>query len=262
MPAGTSGSVGFTVVEPNRVLDTEAAVGAPRAPVPAGGFVDLRVRGDVRGVNGVTSVPADATAVVLNVTAFKATAGTNVRVYPRPEDASFPTVSNLNVRPSQAVANLVTVAIGKDGDVRLRNAAGSVHLIADIAGYYSPGSTGRFVPVAPKRFLDTRSGTGGAPIPVTANGFVDLKVAGARQVPAEATAAVLNLTGTSVTAGTFVTAYPSGSATPTVSNLNLGPGATRANLSIVKTGSDGRVRIGNAFGQLHLIGDLAGYMVG
>ena len=262
VPAGTAGSVGFTAVDPNRILDTDAAIGAQKAPVPAGGFVDLRVRGEVRGVNGVTSVPADATAVVLNVTAFRATAGTNIRVYPRPEDASFPTVSNLNVRPAQAVANLVTVAVGKDGDVRLRNAAGSVHLIADIAGYYSPGSTGRFVPVAPKRFLDTRSGTGAAPIPVTATGYVDLKIAGARQVPAEARAAVFNLTGTAVSASTFVAAGPAGSPLPNVSNLNLGAGSTRANLAIVKTGSDGRVRIGNAAGQLHLIGDLAGYMVG
>jgi hypothetical protein len=49
-------------------------------------------------------------------------------------------------------------------------------------------------------------------IPTTAGGFVDLQVAGARGVPAQATAAVLNLTGTAVsgTASTDVRAYPRG----------------------------------------------------
>ena len=97
----------------------------------------------------------------------------------------------------------------------------------------------------------------------TAEGFLDLKVAGSRGVPANATAAVLNLTGTGVTTSTDVRAYPLGAASvPTVSNLNLTRGATRANLTIVKTGTDGRVRVRNGAGTVNLIGDLAGYMVG
>ena len=61
-----------------------------------------------------------------------------------------------------------------------------------------------------------------------------------------------------------VRAYPkpaTGGAVPTVSNLNLTKGATRANLAIVKPGDDGRVRIRNEGGFLHLIGDLAGYFL-
>ena len=136
-------------------------------------------------------------------------------------------------------------------------------LIADLAGYYSPSAPGRFVPVAPARFLDTRSGVGAAPIPTTADGVADLKVAGARGVPMNATAAVLNLTGTGVSATTDVRAFPFGAGTvPTVSNLNLTAGATRANLTIVKTGSDGRIRVRNGAGSVNLIGDLAGYIVG
>ena len=149
--------------------------------------------------------------------------------------------------------------------MRLRNSLGSLHLIADLAGYYSPSAPGRFVPVTPTRFLDTRSGVGGAVIPTTAGGFVDLKVAGKRAVPDQATAAVLNLTGTAVsgTASTDVRAYPRGAArVPTVSNVNLVRGDTRANLSIVRIGSDGRVRVRNSSGQLQLVADLAGYMVG
>jgi hypothetical protein len=211
------------------------------------------------------TVPADARAVVLNVTATAVTGvSTDVRVYPA-GGAAVPLVSNLNLVGGQTAANLVTVAVGAGGKVRLRNSLGSLHLIADLAGYYSPSAPGRFVPVTPTRFLDTRSGVGAAVIPTTAGGFVDLKVAGTRSVPAQATAAVLNLTGTAVsgTASTDVRAYPRGAArVPTVSNVNLQRGDTRANLAIVRVGSDGRVRVRNSSGQLQLVADLAGYMVG
>lgn len=260
---GTRGA-GFAAVEPSRILDTRNGVGAPGVKVGPEGFLDLQVTGGLRTADGGTvTVPGDARAVVLNVTVTGATSGTDIRVYPTPTDGAVPTVSNLNVRAGQTVPNLVTVAVGEGGKVRLRNGGGSVSLIADLAGYYSPSATGRFVPVAPTRFLDTRSGVGGAPIPVTGEGFVDLKVAGTRGVPAGATAAVLNLTGTGVTTGTDVRAYPVGAATvPTVSNLNLARGTTRANSAIVKTGTDGRVRVRNGAGQVNLIGDLAGYMIG
>ena len=259
-----TGGAGFAAVDPSRILDTRSpSVGAPAAKVGPGGFVDLQVTGTLPTADGSTiTVPADARAVVLNVTVTGATAGTDIRVYP-PNGDAVPLVSNLNVRAGQTTPNLVTVAVGPGGKVRLRNAGGSVNLIADLAGYYSPSATGRFVPVAPTRFLDTRSGVGAAPIPVTAGEHVDLKVTGTRNVPAEATAVVLNLTGTGVTASTDVRAFPVGVGTlPTVSNLNLTKGSTRANLAIVKSGLDGRIRIRNGAGQVNLIGDLAGYMIG
>ena len=263
--SGTGGA-GFAALDPGRILDTRNGTGAARAKVGAKEFIDLTVRGDAlptTEANRTVRVPADATAVVLNVTGTNATELTDVRVYPTPTDGSVPTVSNLNFKPGLTTPNLVTVPVGADGKVRLRNAAGTVDLLADIAGYYSPSAAGRFVPVTPSRFLDTRTGVGGAPIPTTAAGWVDLRVGGTRGVPAGTTAAVLNITGTSVSSSTDVRAFPATSAgLPTVSNLNLTRGATRANLAIVKAGSDGRIRIRNAAGELHLIADLAGYMVG
>jgi len=256
--------LGFTSVDPGRILDTRSGLGAPTAKVGAAGSLDLQVTGNLASTSGRTvSVPADARAVVLNVTATGVTSATDVRVYPTDPDGGVPTVSNLNLGAGQTAPNLVTVAVGDGGKVRRSNADGSVDLIADIAGYYSAGSSGQFVPVAPTRFLDTRIGTGAAPIPTTAAGYVDLKSAGTRGVPASATAVVLNVTATGVTAATDVRAYPAvSSAVPTVSNLNLAPGATRANLAIVKAGNDGRVRVRNAGGQLQLIADIAGYMIG
>ena len=256
--------VGFTALDPARIADSRHGHGLVSNKIPGGGFGDLQVTGRLTDVDGrAVEVPPDATAVVLNITGTGTTRTTDLRIYPTPADDSVPEVSNLNLRAGETAANLVTVAVGQNGKVRIRNAAGAVDVIADLAGYYSPGSAGRFVPVVPARFVDTRSGVGTAPIPVTATGTVDPRVAGARGVPAGATAAVLNLTGTGVSATTDVRAYPAGaSRVPTVSNLNLTRGATRANLAIVRTGTDGRVVLRNAGGQVNLIGDLAGYIVG
>ena len=257
---------GFAAVDPSRILDTRTGLGARRDKLARGGVTDLQVTGTLRTADGTTvTVPTDARAVVLNVTATAVTGvSTDVRVYPA-AGAGVPLVSNLNLVGGQTAANLVTVAVGAGGKVRLRNSLGSLHLIADLAGYYSPSAPGRFVPVTPTRFLDTRAGVGAAVIPVTAGAFVDLAVAGTRGVPAQATAAVLNLTGTAVsgTVSTDVRAYPrSAPRVPTVSNVNLERGDTRANLAVVRVGSDGRVRVRNSSGQLQLVADLAGYMVG
>lgn len=259
---------GFTPLAPSRILDTRSpAVGVP-APgkVDAATPIDLQVTGTLPTIDGGTvAVPADATAVVLNVTATGVTAGTDIRVYPTPVGGSTarPLVSNLNLRKGETLPNLVTVAVGAGGKVRFATAAGSTDLIADIAGYYSPSSTGRYVPVVPLRFLDTRTGLGSAATTIGAGKYADLKVVN-RGVPANAVAAVLNITATGVTSSTDVRAYPrpvggGASTPPTVSNLNLTPGATRANLAIVKPGDDGRVRLRNEGGALHLIADLAGY---
>ena len=264
----TTADSGFTSLDPRRILDTRSpAVGVPTpGRVSSSAPIDLQVTGSLPTSDGDTvTVPADATAVVLNVTATGASANTDVRVYPTPADASPPpVVSNLNLKAGETTPNLVTVAVGAGGKVRLANSAGQVNLLADLAGYYSASSAGRYVPVVPTRFLDTRSGIGSAATPVGAGQFADVKLAGTRGVPSTALAAVLNITATSVTAGTDVRAYPkpaAGGNPPTVSNLNLVRGATRANLSIVKPGDDGRVRIRNEGGSLHLIADVAGYFI-
>ncbi|TAL21178.1 MAG: hypothetical protein EPN99_08055, partial [Frankiales bacterium] len=114
----------YTAVDPVRLLDTREGIGAVKAAVGPSSVVDLRVT----GANGV---PTDATAVVLNVTGVAPSAATDVRVYPTPVVLStVPVVSNLNLVRGVTRANLVTVPVGNNGRVRLRNNSGSVHLLA------------------------------------------------------------------------------------------------------------------------------------
>lgn len=260
-----AGGAGFEATAPRRILDTRSSgnVGAAARRLGAAETLDLQVTGELRDADGGTvTVPADATAVVLNLTATGATSNTDLRAYPRPADGAVPEVSNLNLRGGQTAASLATVAVGERGQVRLRNAAGSVDLVADLAGWYSPSAPGRFVPAAPARLLDTRRGLGAAPLPLVAGALLDVAAVGVRGIPPQATAAVLNLTGTGVSTSTDVRAYPAGGdAVPTVSNLNLVRGATRANLAVVKVGADGRVRLRSGAGTISLVADLAGWFV-
>ena len=77
-------------------------------------------------------------------------------------------------------------------------------------------------------------------------------------VPANATTAVLNVTGTNVTVAGFVTVWPCGAPKPTASNLNLAVGDTRPNLVLAKVGAGGAVCL-FTLQPADLVADLVGF---
>lgn len=104
---------------PTRILDTRfgTGTGAARA-IAAHGEAVLQVA-------GLPSVPAGASAVVLNVTVTTPTRSGFVTVYP--DGTARPTTSNLNFVPGQTVPSLVVVRVPSGGKIRLYNgSAGSV----------------------------------------------------------------------------------------------------------------------------------------
>jgi hypothetical protein len=78
-------------------------------------------------------------------------------------------------------------------------------------------------------------------------------------LPTGAHAAVLNVTVTNPTAGSYLTVWPAGSPQPLASDLNFVAGLTVANLVIVQLGSGNKVDIYNAFGTTDVIADLVGW---
>src|SRR5262245_31959502 len=91
-------------------------------------------------VGGRGGVPADATAVVLNVTALEPTVATFLTLWPSQEPQ--PLASNLNPTPGQPpTPNLVTVGVG-GGAVSIFNLAGDVHVVAVVMGYYAAHNHG------------------------------------------------------------------------------------------------------------------------
>ena len=118
---------GFHSLVPNRILDTRTGNGAPLIKVGHEGLVDLAVAG--RG-----GVPSGAKSVVMNVTAVEPTANSYITVWPSGEGR--PDSSNLNTAPGFTVPNLVVAKLGSDGHANIFNAAGEVHLLADVVGWF------------------------------------------------------------------------------------------------------------------------------
>jgi subtilase family protein len=245
-PARAAGLTYNALATPTRILDTRHGTGGRSTPLGTGEVFPLQV-------TGVAGVPADARAVVVNLTGVQATSSTDLSVFP---DA-FTGTSNLNLVRNQAAANLVTATLSSDGKIRIRNAGGTVQVIVDVVGYYAPTGNGFSQPSSPVRVLDTRNGTGGTTGKVGPGQTITLPVRGVAGVPAGATAVVLNLTGTQPTSTTDLSVFPD-TFTGT-SNLNLTAGATRANLVVATIGADGNIRIRNAGGMTHVIADLAGW---
>jgi subtilisin family serine protease len=235
---------------PYRILDSRNNTGGYATPWAANSTRDLTL----------TNVPDDATAVVLNVTATNATAATYATLWPTGQ--ARPLTSNLNAGPGQTTPNLVIVGIGASHRVSLYNNAGSTDFIADVAGWYGgTQATMVFTPASPPtRLLDSRNGTG-LSSPWTAGQSRDLTVAGNGPVPAEATAAVMNVTVTNPTGASYLTVYPKSSLNPrpVVSNLNFSPGQTVPNLTMVSIGDAGKISFYNDVGAVDVIADVVGW---
>jgi Subtilase family len=247
VPAGGDEYVGKN--PPTRVLDTRTTTGGHNRAFAPGETFRLPVR-------GVAGVPAEATSVVVNITGTGPTLPTYLSVFPEGYTGS----SNLNLAKGETRANLVVSRIGADGRVGIRNAGGTVNVIADVVGWLVADGGGRYVALdRPRRVLDTRSGNGLRLGPLGATQTLTVDVAAMPAVPANASALVTNLTGTAPTMPTFLTAYPAGVPFPGTSNVNLAAGRTAPDAVFGTVGTLGRVVIRNANGSVQVILDLTGY---
>jgi hypothetical protein len=245
---------------PVRVLDTRNATGVPtKTPIGAGQSLKLQLA-------GTHGVPASGvTSVVMNVTATASTAGGFFTVYP--DGTTRPTASNLNFSKGETIPNLVTVAVGADGAVRIFNLAGTTHAVVDLEGYYTGTGSGlKFHPSAPHRMVDTRSGIGvaaGQHTPIGANGTFALPLTDTNGVGnagplATAGALSLNVTVTAPTVGGVLTVYPSGVAKPLASNLNFTKGETIPNAVLTPVNGTS-IDFTNLAGTTQMVVDLFGY---
>jgi hypothetical protein len=252
----------YNPLVPARILDTRNGNGVVTGKVGAGQTITVPVSG--RGGVPLTG----AAAVILNLTVADATAPSYVTAFPA--GTLPPTASNVNVVPGQTVPNRVVVQLGAGGILGLYNAAGSVNLIADVAGWYSDGiatTTGTtFTGVTPARILDTRTGTGGFSAPVGPGQTIALTVSGWGGVPLMTStsplppiAVVLNVTAVNATTTTYLTVFPDGASQPVASDLNVMPGPAVPNLVVVRVGSNGVVDFFNAAGTTDVIADVVGY---
>jgi len=148
MMAGAFGSLA-----PSRLLDTQVGVGAPKAAVAGGDQLPLQVTG--RG--GVPT--SGVSAVALNVTVAAPSRSGTVGVVG--SGTTRGETENLTFSAEQTVVNLVIAPIGANGKVLLHNASeGTVHLAAEIAGYFSSNDKAAVVSAGPSHSCEVTT-TGG-----------------------------------------------------------------------------------------------------
>ncbi len=229
-----------------RPLDTR-----PGAKPGPGAIVDV----DLNGI-----VPANAIAVVANVTAVDASSAGFVTAFPL--GSALPTTSSINLGFGETRAvGVITKLATRNGVIgfSLFTERGA-HLLADIAGYITgPGSAvsgdGLFVPITPTRLLDTRldrqrlwngwTRSFNVPAPISSR----------------AQAIVMNLTATRTGGAGYFTLHAAGTARSGVSNLNVnGPDQTIANHAIVRLSTQGVACF--ADNSAHVICDVTGWYTG
>ena len=250
----SSAGDGFSSLTPARILDSRGSSQVGPYGSPWGTHTSRNL-----SVGGVAGVPADADAVVLNVTVADTTGSSFLTVWPT--GAAQPTASNLNWVPGEVIPNAVTVKLGTSGQVSFFNNSGNVDVIADVAGYYQSGTGKLFHPLTPARVLDSRGSSQVGPYgsPWGTHTSRNLTVGGVAGVSGAADSVVMNVTVADTTGSSFLTVWPTGAAQPTASNLNWVPGEVVPNAVTVKLGTSGQLSIFNNSGNVDVIADVAGW---
>ena len=215
----------FTSKAPTRIMDTRRGLGWNNALGPAG-TATLQV-------GGVSGIPSSGVgSVVFNVTVTAPTSAGFLTVYPYGQ--SKPTASTINFRRGWTGANLVTVALGTGGKVRIYNSGGSTDVIVDVVGWYTTSSgtgVGFFQEAQATRLLDTRNsdpigplGTLTLPFSLEQNGVV---------VNSHVKSVAVTLTAVNPPSSGYLTAWSGTGNAPTASVLNYQARTTVSNLTIV-----------------------------
>ncbi len=143
---GSSVSTGvtFSPIVPTRICDTRSANGTAvvsnqcdNGSVSSGSLIQQGTK-SVQ-VTGISSIPSNAVAVVLNVTVTNTNSnGGFLTIYPTPASpTSPPNCSDLNWSTGETIANQVVIKVGSLNSVNVFNSLGSADLIIDVMGYYT-----------------------------------------------------------------------------------------------------------------------------
>ena len=254
----------FWPVAPKRLLDTNAGPvpggWTPGTKLAAGNTLDLQVTG------GATTIPASATAVVLNVmSSGETTSGASVTVYPT--GTAQPTAAALHPEVGPNVSNQIVAKVGAGGSVRFATNTGATHLTVDVVGWFAPDFGDAFTSLSVASQTDTRTNQVPAGWPagqkLTAGGAfskLDIQVAGTEVVPATARAVALTITAIQPSiANARITAFPTGATNPATANVLPQVGKLITNTAIVGVGAGGKVSLAINSGAAHVMVSVAGY---
>ncbi len=234
---------GFHGHPPTRLADTR-----PDEPVPAGCWLRVTIP---------VSVPADAAAIVVTLTAVDAPEAGFLTAHGC--DWAVGSTSNLNVDASLPTSNLAIVQTGPSREVCVYT-AGRTDVLVDLVGWFGPGGSPLNAMDA-RRVLDTRT-----PFlrPPEVDGILEpgervTLDRAALEVPAEATAVLATLTTTQPEGWGFLSAFPCAGGLPPTSNVNYDQGISRAGTAIVALDADGALCLELGAAAAHVIVDVVAW---
>ena len=235
----------YVALAPYRLFDTRAGgTGVPRQPVSGALTVALP-----------STVPLSATGVVLDVSAVKASGSGYLRVAPA---GSTPQTTALNYATGSSTTALAVTAMDHQRRVTFSTVGTPVDVVVDVVGYFTStdGIGGRWVPLAPVRAVDSRSGQG---VPAGAHtGAVTFTLPAS--IPASATGVALNITALAPQGDGYLRLAPAGSPATTTA-LNFDGSGTTTGLALTAA-NQGRVTVTVFGAATGLVVDVVGYYEG
>ena len=196
------------------------------------------------------NVPANATAVAVNLTATQASAPGWLKAFACGGDEPF--VSNVNYLPGESVAGAAIVPVSAGGTICVRSSE-PADVIVDITGSFTSDGELRFVPADPTRVLDTRNAIGGWSPIQGGDQVIDV-----RAVPAGARAVTGTLTIVAPLRDGWLAAYGCGDRPPT-SSVNSSRDQVMANAVTTGVDADGRICVLTSATATHSLLDVTGW---
>jgi len=220
-------------------------------------------------VAGVAGLPSSGIGAVTMMITVADPQGTG-QLFARPsadESSTLMMVYNSGVGGNTSNSSLL--AVGDDGALQIMTETAQTHVIIDITGYYTSTQNGvgagGLVPMAPTRFVDSRSGLGVPKAQLDGGDSVSFQVTGKNGVPAGAAAVAANIIVINQQAAAgWIRATPSGVTPSTgVLNYNSTSGLSTAMSAQVALGSDGKITLDTASGAglIDVIVDIQGYFL-
>jgi lysophospholipase L1-like esterase len=244
---GASGGDALVAISPTRIVDSRKGLGSPQQRLTKASPLVIDVAGLVtqRAAGTPITVPDDVSSLVLNVTSVNATSPGHFTLWPCAVDRID--TSNLNYRPGRVFANGVVAAVDVNGQVCVYAESPS-DLVIDLQGWFGPTDP-VFAATDPHRLVDTRIGVGVPRRRVPAGTAIEIPIRGttlssngvSRQVPAAASAAVVNVVAVLPGAQGHMTVWSCDGAPPNASNLNYMANDVIANGVIAPIGTNGSI---------------------
>lgn len=253
-----------SLAAPVRLLDTR-----PTSFIGSGNLVGPYAQYSIIDLDVTASgfIPPTATSVAVNVTSTDSASQFYVQALPTLGGA-LGGFSTINVAtPGQIRPNFAVVPLSR-GSISIFIPTGG-NVIVDAMGYFTPSgaiASGRFVPINPRRALDTRP-TETGPVPsgwaahrpaIGESVRVDLP-AGFEVPPTGVSALVVNVTATEAGGPGFLQALPTGSQPGQTSTVNYVGGETAATHAIVPLGVGETISVFTS-NTAHIVVDVMGYI--